>query len=49
VAVHVPLPLVEVWEEQPEVEHLTGMAGLQIIRAVIAKTNFTRPRVPAIT
>ena len=35
-AVHVPLPLVEVWEElQPEVEHLTGMAGLKIIRAVI--------------
>lgn len=35
-AVHVPLPLVEVWEElQPEVEHLTGMAGLGIIRAVI--------------
>lgn len=35
-AVNVPLPLVEVWEElQPEVEHLTGMAGLQIIRAVI--------------
>ena len=34
--VHVPLPLVEVWEElQPEVEHLTGMAGLQILRAVI--------------
>jgi len=35
-AVRLPLPLVEVWEElQPEVEHLTGMAGLQIIRAVI--------------
>ena len=35
-AVHLPLPLVEVWEElQPEVEHLTGMAGLKIIRAVI--------------
>ena len=35
-AVNVPLPLVEVWEElQPEVEHLTGLAGLQIIRAVI--------------
>jgi len=35
-AVSLPLPLVEVWEElQPEVEHLTGMAGLQIIRAVI--------------
>ncbi len=35
-AVHVPLPLVEVWEElQPEVEHLTGLAGLTIIRAVI--------------
>jgi transposase-like protein len=35
-AVDLPLPLVEVWEElQPEVEHLTGLAGLQIIRAVI--------------
>jgi hypothetical protein len=31
-AVSLPLPLVEVWEElQPEVEHLTGMAGLKII------------------
>ena len=31
-----PLPLVEVWEElQPEVEHLTGIAGLKIIRKVI--------------
>jgi hypothetical protein len=36
VAVRLPLPLVEVWEElQPEVEHLTGLAGLKIIRAVI--------------
>ena len=36
VAVQLPLPLVEVWEElQPEVEHLTGLAGLKIIRAVI--------------
>ena len=35
-AVTLPLPLVEVWEQlQPEVEHLTGMAGLKIIRAVI--------------
>jgi putative transposase len=35
-AVSVPLPLVELWEElQPEVEHLTGLAGLQIIRAVM--------------
>ena len=35
VAVRLPLPLVEVWEElQPEVEHLTGLAGLKIIRAV---------------
>jgi putative transposase len=35
-AMHLPLPLVEVWEQlQPEVEHLTGMAGLKIIRAVI--------------
>jgi putative transposase len=34
--VEVPLPLAEVWEElQPEVEHLTGLAGLKIIRAVI--------------
>ena len=36
VAVRLPLPLVEVWEElQPEVEHLTGLAGLKIFRAVI--------------
>jgi putative transposase len=35
VAVRLPLPLVEVWEELPEVEHLTGLAGLKIIRAVI--------------
>jgi hypothetical protein len=36
VAVRLPLPLVEVWEElEPEVEHLTGLAGLKIIRAVI--------------
>jgi hypothetical protein len=36
VAVRLPLPVVEVWEElQPEVEHLTGLAGLKIIRAVI--------------
>jgi transposase-like protein len=35
-AMGLPLPLVEVWEElQPAVEHLTGLAGLQIIRAVI--------------
>lgn len=35
-AVSLPLPLVEVWEElQPEVEHLTGVAGLKIIQAVI--------------
>jgi hypothetical protein len=35
-AVRLPLPLVEVWEElQPEVEHLTGLAGLKIIRAVL--------------
>ena len=35
-AMHLPLPLVEAWEElQPEVEHLTGIAGLKIIRAVI--------------
>ncbi len=35
-AVRLPLPRVEVWEElQPEVEHLTGVAGLKIIRAVI--------------
>jgi hypothetical protein len=35
-ALSVPLPLVEVWEKlQPEVEQLTGLAGLQIIRAVI--------------
>ena len=36
VAMRLPLPLVEVWEElQPEVEQLTGLAGLKIIRAVI--------------
>ena len=36
VAVWLPLPLVEVWEElQPEVERLTGLAGLKIIGAVI--------------
>ena len=36
VAVRLPLPLLEVWEElQPQVEHLTGLAGLKIIRAVI--------------
>src|SRR6202162_2130064 len=35
-AVGLPLPLVEVWEElQPAVEHLAGLAGLKIIRAVI--------------
>ncbi len=35
-AVEMPLPLLEVWEElQPQVEHLTGLAGLKIIRAVI--------------
>src|SRR5450759_1523103 len=36
VAVRLPLPLVEVWEElQPELERLTGLAGLKIIGAVI--------------
>jgi transposase-like protein len=35
-AVHLPLPLVELWEElQPQVEHLAGLAGLQVIRGVI--------------
>jgi hypothetical protein len=35
-AVHLPLPLVELWEElQPQVEDLAGLAGLQIIRGVI--------------
>jgi len=35
-AMSVPLPLVEVWEDlQPEVEHLTGIARLKIIQAVI--------------
>src|ERR1700688_2985761 len=46
-AVRLPLPLVEVWEElQPEVEHLTGLAGLKIIRAVIEDevTQRVRPR-----
>ena len=37
-AVHLPLPLVELWEElQPQVEHLAVLAGLQIIRGVIEK------------
>ena len=36
VAVRLPLPLVEVWEQlQPQVEHLAGLAGLQILRGVI--------------
>jgi putative transposase len=36
VAVHVPLPMLEVWEElQPQVEQLTGQAGLQILRAIL--------------
>jgi hypothetical protein len=35
-AVSLPLPLVEVWEElQHEVEHLTGLIVLKIIQAVI--------------
>src|SRR5258708_11796117 len=35
-AVNLPLPLVELWEElQPQVEHLAGLAGLQILRGVI--------------
>src|SRR5229473_5951277 len=43
VAVRLPLPLVEVWEElQPEVEHLTGLAGLKIIRAVIEEEVMRR-------
>jgi transposase-like protein len=43
VAVRLPLPLVEVWEElQPEVEHLAGLAGLQIIRAVIEEEVMRR-------
>ena len=38
-----PLPLVEVWEElQPEVEHLTGLAGLKIIQAVIEEEVMRR-------
>src|ERR1700688_3556294 len=42
VAVRLPLPLVEVWEElQPEVEHLTGLAGLKIIRAVIEEEGIS--------
>lgn len=41
--VDLPLPLVEVWEElQPEVEHLTGLAGLKIIRAVIEEEVMRR-------
>ena len=43
VAVRLPLPLVEVWEElQPEVERLTGLAGLKIIRAVIEEEVMRR-------
>ena len=35
-AVRIPLPLAEVWEElQAEVERLTGEAGLQILRAKV--------------
>jgi hypothetical protein len=35
-AVRLPLPLVEVWEElQPRVEQLTGEEGLQILRAIL--------------
>ena len=35
-AVRLPLPLVEVWEElQAEVERLTGEAGLQILPAIL--------------
>ena len=35
-AVRIPLPLVEVWEElQAEVERRTGEAGLQILRAIL--------------
>ena len=35
-AVRIPLPLAEVWEElQAEVERLTGEAGLQILRAIL--------------
>lgn len=35
-AVRLPLPLVEVWEElQTRVEQLTGEAGLQILRAIL--------------
>jgi len=36
VAVRLPLPLVEVWEDlQPQVERLTGEAGLQTLRAIL--------------
>jgi transposase-like protein len=35
-AMRLPLPLVEVWEElQAEVERLTGAAGLEILRAIL--------------
>jgi hypothetical protein len=41
-AVRLPLPLVEVWEElQPRVEQLTGEARLQILRAIL-KDEVTR-------
>ena len=44
-AARLPLPLVEVWEElQPEVERLTGLAALKIIRAVIEDEVMRRVR-----
>src|SRR5439155_14847244 len=46
-AVRLPLPLVEVWEElQPEVEHLTGLAGLKIIRAATNRRERCKPNAP---
>ena len=55
---HVPLPIVEVWEElQAEVEHVAGLAGLRIISGVIEeevtrrvgpRTNRGRSRVACV-
>ena len=48
-AVHLLLPLVEVWEQlQPQVEHLAGLAGLPILRGVIEDevTRRVGPRYP---
>lgn len=41
--VEVPLPMAEVWSElQAEVEHLTGQAGLRIVRAILEEEVMRR-------